>query len=41
MVMKYVDTASINRPTANATPSINIMIFPFTHRVVDSLGTFL
>jgi hypothetical protein len=29
--MKYTDTASINRPTANATPSINIMIFPFTH----------
>jgi hypothetical protein len=40
MVMKYTDTASINRPTANATPSINIMIFPFTHRAVDSLRTF-
>jgi hypothetical protein len=29
MAMKYADTASINRPTANATP--------YTHRAMDTL----
>jgi hypothetical protein len=37
MAIKYVDTASISTPTANATPSANITIFPFTHRVMDTL----
>jgi hypothetical protein len=41
MAMKYADTATINRPTANATPSINIIIFPFTHRAMDTLRAFL
>jgi hypothetical protein len=39
--MKYAATATINRPTANAIPSINIIMFPFTHRVVDTLKAFL
>lgn len=41
MAMKYADTATINRPTANATPSINIIFFPFTHRAMDTLRAFL
>jgi hypothetical protein len=35
--IKCADTATISRPTANATPSINIIIFPFTLRVMDTL----
>jgi hypothetical protein len=37
MAMKYAVTAAISRPAANATPSINITIFPFTHRTMDTL----
>ena len=37
MAMRYVDTASISTPSANATPSNNITIFSFTHRVMDTL----
>jgi hypothetical protein len=37
MAMKYADIATISRPTANAIPSINTTIFPFTHRAMDTL----
>jgi hypothetical protein len=37
MDMKYADTATISKPKANAAPSINTIIFPFTHRDMDAL----
>jgi hypothetical protein len=35
--MKYADTATISRPAANAIPSINITIFPFTRQAMNAL----